>query len=193
MKKLFSLLISVLSFFALTSCTSQTEKNVPTLSNSEITMLCDSTGTISLSTRSQENIIWKTSDNSVIQATANPTDNRYCNLVAMESGTAIIEVIQGDNALRCMVRVVPLQLERIEGNQMTLDLKDGYASQNIAVFTNINDGKKLSYYSDNLLIAYVQNDGTVVATGVGTTTVTAVHPSGLKYTVQVIVNNSPQG
>ena len=77
---------------------------------------------------------------------------------------------------------------------MTLDMKDGYVSQNIAVFTNFPDDEKLFYYSDNLQVAYVQNNGTVVAVGVGETTVTAQHPSGLKYTVTVkVVNTATAG
>ena len=190
MKKLISIIISMIFMFALTSCAVQNEpapQATATLSDENLTLLCDTTGTITFDSQNKENIEWRVSDNSVVKILPNSKDNRYVYITALDAGIAIIEVCQGDVVERCTVKVVPLTLMRAEGNSMTLDLKDGYVSKNIAVFTNFPDDNSLSYRSDNLQIAYVQNNGVVVAVNVGETKVTAMHPSGITYTVTVTV------
>lgn len=191
MKKWISLIISMIFVVAFTACAGQPSSRAKaTLSDENVTLLCDTTGTITFDSQNSENIEWSVSDNSVVKLSPNPQDNRYLNITALDPGIAIIEVCQGDVVERCTVKVVALSLMRGEGHKLTLDLKDGYVSKNLAVYTNFPDDKSLSYRSDNLQVAYVQNNGVVVAVGVGVTNVTVSHPSGITYVVTVTVVNT---
>lgn len=192
MKKIISFIITITFMIVLTACGAQANGIKASLSDENITLLCDTTGTITFDSESKENIEWRVSDNSVVKVSPNTEDNRYLNITALDVGIAIIEVSQGDVVNRCTVKVVSLALMRAEGNTMTLDMKDGYISKNIAVFTNFPNDESLSYRSANLEVAQVQNNGLVVAVGVGETKVTVTHPAGLKFVVTVKVINSAE-
>ena len=186
MKKIIGYLLSILMLFGLAACAPAQTPTI-TLSDSILTVVSGMSGTITLDTELEGEIVWKSSDVSVVDIVVNEKDARYVNIKANSTGVAIIEVTQGGAVARCSIKVVDVAIMRDAGNTLTLTLDDGYAQSNLEMKTNVSDGQNLLYYSADESIVRVFPDGKVVALKAGKTTITVRHPSGVSYVVYVDV------
>ncbi len=186
MKKIIITILSILMLFSLVSCSNAQTQTIA-LSDSALTIVNGTTGTITLDTDSTEGITWKSSNVSIVEVKANKDDNRYASIKANGVGVATIEVMQNGEVVKCTVKVENITLSRDGGNKMTLNLVDGYAQANLEMKTNLHDGNDLYYYCANDNIVKVFANGKVVAISKGKTSITVRHPGGAEYVVYVEV------
>lgn len=138
--------------------------------------------TITPEDASEKTLTWTSSDESVATVDENGK------VTAIGVGTATITVSCNGKTATCKVTVV-IPVEKVELNKNSLTLNVGNEEALIATITPENaTDKTLTWTSSNEKVATVDNNGKVIAIGVGTTTIT-VSCNGQTATCKVEVKS----
>ena len=139
--------------------------------------------TLSL-TRYNDNIVWESSDNSIVSV----DDNGEVN--ALKYGVATIKVRVKDDASifdNCIINVVESRIADISDKKLNLVINESYGvSVNFA--SSYTDDKTIVWSSDNSEIATINKDGFITGKKYGTTTINALLKNGdvLSCEVEVV-------
>ena len=116
-------------------------------------------------------------------------------IIGVSAGTAVITATATDGSgvyAECSVEVRPAQVTGIAIDRSSLEMRLGDAEKlNVTVYPDDAGDRSVTWKSENEEVATVSEDGTVVATGIGETVITAISNSNPTLTDRCTVTVLP--
>ena len=141
---------------------------------------------------------WSSSDEEVVSVSSSLADVQTATLEALKAGTATITVTAvpvsgggvmprtGSETFTASCTITVKEKEKVTLDQTELTLKQGETGKLTAT---VNTEAQIIWYSDDIRVARVDENGNILAVGAGTAVITAETPNGTKASCMVTVES----